>query len=236
MTSTQKTTRSSDISLRKVAIIAGVGLLIMTITAVFANFAVLESLIVQGDAIATTNNIIASEGQFRLGIVSFLIVLILDVVVAWALYIFLQPVDKNLSLLTAWFRLIYTAIFGVSLLNLVNVLQLLGGADFLKAIETNQLHAQVMLSIRAFNDGWDIGFVFFGLHLTLLGYLVFKSGYIPKFLGILLVIAGLGYLIDSFGTFLSPNYSVEIAIFTFIGELLLMFWLLLKGRRVQQLL
>jgi hypothetical protein len=223
------TNHIADVSQRKAAIVAGSGLLIMTIFAIFANFFVLESFIVQGDATETVNNIIVNEGLFRTGICSLLIVAILDVVVAWALYVFLKPINKSLSLLAAWFRLVYAAIFGISLHNLFSVLLLLGNADYYKVFETDQLHAQAMLSLRAFSDGWDIGIVFFGLHLALLGYLVFKSGYIPRILGVLLVIAGLGYLIDSFVVFLIPNQEVTIAMFTFIGELLFMFWLLLQG-------
>ena len=223
------TNRIADISQRKAAIVAGSGLLIMTIFAVFANFFVLESFIVQGDAAETVNNIIVNEGLFRTGICSLIIVAILDVVVAWALYVLLKPVNKSLSLLTAWFRLVYAAILGISLHNLLSVLLLLGDADYLKVFETDQLHTQAMLSLGAFSDGWDIGIVFFGLHLVLLGYLIFKSGCIPRILGVLLVVAGLGYLIDSFVVFLLPNQEVTIAMFTFIGELLFMFWLLLQG-------
>ena len=94
----------ADISLRKAAIVAGFGLLIMSILAPFANFYVFPSLIVPGDGATTANNIMANELLFRSGICSFIIVIILDVVVAWALYVLLKPVNKSLSLLTAWFR------------------------------------------------------------------------------------------------------------------------------------
>jgi hypothetical protein len=156
-------------------------------------------------------------------------VAILDVVVAWALYFFLKPVNKSLSLLAAWFRIVYAAIFVSALNNLLMVLQLLNGSDYLNAFETNQLYAQVMVSLNAFTDGWNMGLAIFGLHLFVIGYLVFKSGYLPKFLGILVVIAGLGYLIDNVGKLLSPNYNLSIAIFTFIGEVVLIFWLLWRG-------
>jgi hypothetical protein len=117
---------------------------------------------------------------------------LLDIVVAWALYILLKPVNKSLSLLTAWLRIVYAAILGIALVNLTNVIQLLSGAGYLVAIETNQLNAQVMLSLNTFNDGWNVGMVIFGFHLLLLGYLVFKSGFIPKFIGILIIIASFG--------------------------------------------
>jgi hypothetical protein len=227
--------RIADISLRKAAIVAGLGLLIMSILAPFANFYVLPSLIVPGDVTTTANNIMANELLFRSGICSFIIVIILDVVVAWALYVLLKPVNKSLSLLTAWFRLVYATIFGIALLNLIIALHLLSGADYLTVFKTDQLHAQVMLFLNAFSYVWQIGYVFFGFHLFFLGYLVFKSSYIPSILGVLLIIAGLGYLIDNFGKFLLPNYNITIAMFTFIGELLFMLWLLLKGAKIPEM-
>ena len=225
MNNTENTAR------RKYAFIAGFSLLAMTIIALFANFFVFESLVARGDAVTTSNNILAFEGKFLLGIIAFLIVIILDVVVAWALYVFLKPINKNISLLTAWLRIIYGAIFAFALLNLVNVLQMLNGVS---SVVDAELSTQVMLSINAFNDTWSFGFIFFGLHLALLGYLVFKSGYIHKFFGVLLVIAGLGYLVDIFGKFILPNYNIEIAMFTFIGELIFMLWLLFKGGKTKE--
>jgi len=231
MNSDVNASRFADISLRKAAIIAGLGLLIMAILAPIANFGVLQNLIVPGDAEITANTIMASVGLFRIGIICFLIVAILDVVVAWALYVLLKPVNESLSLLAAWFRVVYGAIFAIALSNLFIIVQLLNGDNYLKAFETNQLQAQVMLFLNAFRNGWDIGLVLFGIHLFVLGYLVFRSGYIPKFLGILLIVAALGYLMDGFGKFLLPNYNITISMFTFIGEALLIFWLLWRGMK-----
>jgi hypothetical protein len=233
MNAIKTTSQFTDVSLRTAAIVAGLGLLLMAILAPIVNFGILPNLVIPGDAKTTVENIMASAGSFRIGIVLFLIVAILDVVVAWALYILLKPANKSLSLLAAWFRVIYAAIFAIALTNLLNVLQLLNGADYLKAFDVNQLYAQVMLSLDAFRSGWDIGLAIFGLHLLILGYLAFKSGYASKWLGILLGIllafAGLGYLADSFGKFLLPNYTLSIAQFAFVGEVLLIFWLLWRG-------
>jgi len=242
MNTNKMTASIADISLRKAAIVAGLGLLIMILPAIFMNFFVLESLIVPGDAAETANNIMANELQFRIGICSFIIVIILDVLVAWALYVFLKPVNKSLSLLAAWFRLLYTAVFGFALLYLVTVLRLLSDADYLTVFGTDQLHAQVMLSLNAFSDGWAIGYVcFFSLHLFVLGYLVYKSGYIPRILGVLLIIGGFGYLIDTFALLLLPNYEAYEAIFTLLiiptalGEVLLALWLLIKGVKIPEM-
>ena len=224
----------TNTSLRKAALIAGFGLVAMTIFAVGAIYFVFPKLIVHSNATITANNIIADEMLFRIGIGSLVIVAVLDVVVAWALFVFLGPVNRNISCLSAWFRLVYATILGVALFNYANILQLLSGADYLRAFEADQLHADVMLSLNAFDDGWAIGLVFFGLHLALLGYLVIKSDYMPKILGIVLIVAGFAYLIDNFGNLFLSNYNLGIATFVGWGELLLMFWLLLKGRKVQR--
>lgn len=223
----------ADITLNRAVLISGLGLLAMTIFAIFAEFFVFQNLVVKSDAAATVQNITANEMQFRAGIISFLIVIICDVIVAWSLYLFLKPVNKNLSLLAGWFRLVYAVIFAISLFNLVAVPGLLTSTDYLKAFGTEQLNAQVMFSLTAFSDGWSVGFIFFGIHLILLGYLIFKSGYVPSLFGILLMIAGIGYLADSIGKLLVHNFDMSLSIFTAWGELLFMFWLLIKGAKLQ---
>jgi Domain of unknown function (DUF4386) len=121
---------------------------------------------------------------FRSGIISFLIASLVDVAVAWALYIVLKPVNKNLSLLAAWFRLGYAVMFAVALQDLIGAVQLLSGADYLGVFQTSQLNAQVMQMLDTFNTTWDIALVAFGIHLVLIGYLVFKSTFIPRVVGV----------------------------------------------------
>ncbi len=235
MNSNKIPNRIADVSLSKSAIIAAIGLLAMAILAPIANFSILKGLIVPDNAAKTVSNIVASEGQFRIGICCFLIVSVLDIIVAWALYVFLTPVNKSLSLLTAWFRIVYATLLGVILIYLIHVLQLLSGADYLTVFESDQLQAQVMLSLNTFTSGWEFGLIIFGVHLLLLGYLVFKAGYMRKILGILIILASLGYLIDGFGKLLSSHYNISISMFTFIGEVVLIFWLLIKGRKIKEL-
>ncbi|WP_292465884.1 DUF4386 domain-containing protein [Methanolobus sp.] len=229
-----------DISLRKVAIIAGLSYLIIFVLGIVANFVVLMNLFVPENAATTVNNITANMSQLRLGILGFIIMVIFDVVVAWALYIFLKPVSNSLSLLAAWLRLVNATIFGIALFNLFSVLRLFGDANYLTQLSTGQLQIQVMSLLHAFNDTWLIGLIFFGLHLAVLGYLIIISGYIPKFIGILLVIASIGYLIDSFAHFVLSNYADYAGIFMMIvvvpgviGELSFTLWLLLKGRKLE---
>lgn len=216
---------TADISQRKVALTAAIGLLVMALLAPFALFGVLQTIVVPTDAAATVENIIASEGLFRIGIAAFLIVIMLDVVVAWALYVLLRPVDRTLALLTAWLRLVFTAVFGYALVNLLDVAQLVGGAER-STLQPAQLQAQVMSSIASFDNGWTgIALAIFGLHLFGLGYLLIRSAQFPGFLGVLVIVAGGGYLADSFGMILVPDYALSIGSFTFVGEALLIVWL-----------
>lgn len=230
--------QSTDTPQSQAALIAGLGLLIMAIIAFLANFFVLENLVVAEDAAKTVSNIMGNEMVFRLGAIGFVIVLVLDVLVSWALYIFLKPANQSLSMLAAIFRLVYSAIFGAVLLHLSNVLQLVNGSSTFTA---EQLQAQVMMSLESFDNGWLIGLVFFGFHLLVLGYVVMKSSYVPKVLGVLLIAAALGYIVDSSAQLLLPNYTNYETLFTLIvavpgiiGELSLCFWLLFKGVKVQQ--
>ncbi len=234
------TNRIADISPRKAALVAGLGYLIVFILGILSSFIALENLIVRGDAAATANNILASELLFRIGIASGVVLLVADAVIAWALYIFLKPVNESLSLLASWFRLLFVAIAGITLLNLLFVLLLLSGAEYLSVFETGQLQAQVMFLFNAHAFGMSLSWVFFGLHIFLLGYLIFKSSYIPRILGVLLMVASLGYQIDSFASFLSSNYAnnealfiVFVAVPAIIAEFSLTLWLLIKGRNVE---
>lgn len=219
----------TTISSRQAALIAGWGLFFMTFFAIYPFNFIFPNLIVSEDAGMTVKNISENELQFRIGICSYLIVIILDVLVAWALYVFLKPINMNISLLTAWFRLIYAAIYGVALANYFHVLKLLSSTEFLNILGTDQFNVQIMLSLNAFHDTWAMGLVLFGLHLVLLGYLALKSAYVPKILGILLTIAGASYLIDYATQFLFPGINFPISTYLGWGELIFMFWLLYKG-------
>lgn len=213
---------------KKTARIAG---LLYLLVAVFAGFAQYfrTSVIIPGDVVATVHNILASEILFRIVIVSDLIGQILHIFLALALYELLKAVNAKLSLFMVVLALIPVPIAMLNQINPFAVLQLLSSADYLKVFNVDQLHSQVMFFLDLFNTGVAIAAIFWGLWLFPLGYLVMKSGTIPKIIGVLLVVAGAGYVIDSFGKFISPNYKIEIAIFTFIGEVLFLFWLLIKG-------
>jgi len=225
---------TTNTPIRRAAIIAGIGLLIMVIAAPFAELFVFPKLVVPGNATETAKNIVANKTLFISGIFGYLITFICDLLVSWALYVLLKPVNENLSLLTAWFRLVYTVIALVALLNLVTVFRLLNASAYLTVFQPDQLHAQAMLSLDAFRSQWYFGLLFFAIHLVLLGYLVFRSNYIPRILGVLLAIAGLGYMLTTLKPYLFPHVNIDFAMYTYYGELIFMLWLLIKGSRIKE--
>ena len=225
-----------ETSPRRAARIAGVGYLVIFVLSIFANFVVRTSLVESGDAATTVANIRDAEGLFRLGLVSFMVVVVVDVAIAWALYIVFKSVSRELSLLTAWFRLVSTVFLGVALVFFFETLQLLSGADYLKAFDDQQLNAQVMVALDAFDDAWLIGLACFGIHLVLLGSLVMRCDVGSRILGVVLMIAGIAYVTDTLAHALLANYDdletvflVLVAVPSVIGELWLGLWLLLRG-------
>jgi Domain of unknown function (DUF4386) len=229
---TAETPDARDPAVRQSALVAGVGLLVLAVLAGAANFGAIQHLVTPGDAGRTTTNIAASAGLFRLGIAALVLVVALDVVVAWALRTFFEPAHQSLATLAAWLRVGYAAIFAVAISQLLGVLTLLSNAPYLKTLGIDQQRTEALLKIQSYQDIWHIGLVLFGLHLVLIGYLAYTSGYVPRILAVLLVIAGGGYLVDSFGGMLLASYSINISAVTFLGEALLMLWLLAKGRNV----
>ena len=223
---------AEDVSIRSAGIAAGAAILIMSVLSVVGIFLAVEGLVTPGDAAKTAEDILASVGLFRVGIVSLFAVIVLDVVAAWGLYRVFSPVSKGLSMLAGWFRLAYSAVFLVGISQLVGALRLLGDDDYLTAFSTDQLQSQALLNINAFNDIWSAGLVLFGFHLAIVGYLAYRSGYMPKVLGVLLAIAGLGYVADSVGSVLTGGTWTEVGTVTFVGEFLLALWLVVRSRRL----
>jgi hypothetical protein len=170
-----------------------------------------------------------------------LVMILADVALALLFYVLLKPVSQALALLAAFFRLAQAAVLGSNVLNLFVALQLVRGADYLAAFSTEQMHALALLVLNAHGMGYALALVFFGLQCGVLGYLVFRSGYMPRLLGVLVIIAGVGYLTDSFARVLMSGYRDYEALFTlivflpaFIGELSLCLWLLVKGVSIPQ--
>jgi hypothetical protein len=221
-----------DESIRNASLTAGIGLLLISVLAGFAYFVAVKGLVTAGDPGQTAKDITASSGLFRLGIAGLYLVIPLDILVAWALYRVFSPVNKGLSMLAACLRIAFAVVFMVAISQLVEVLHLLNNHHDLAAFSPDQLHAQALQAINAFSDMWHAGLFLFGLHLLIIGYLAFKSGYVPKLIAVLVVIDGLSYAADTFGTVLAPGPWTDTATFTFIGELLLAIWLVIRGPRL----
>ncbi len=219
-------------SVRTASLTAGAALLLMSVVAIFGKVVVVDGLVTQGDAAATAADISASADLFRLGIVSLIVVIGLDVVVAWALYRVFSPVNASLSMLAAIMRLVYSAVFMVAIGELLGVIRLLSDGGNRAVLGTDQVQVLTMQGMTSFYDVWYVGQFLFGLHLLLLGYLAYRSGYIPRLLGALLAIAGIGYAADSFGAVLSQGPWTSISAFTFLGEFLLALWLVIRVRSI----
>ena len=225
-------------SIQRTARTAGVLYLIITIAAIFAHFYVPSTIIVPGDAAATANNIVNNGTLFRVGGVgSELIVLLSEIILSVLLYFIFKPVNRTLSMLAAVSRLAMTTIHGFNLINYFFAMLLLNGAGYLAAFDAGQLQGLVMLFLDAHSYGFTIGIAFLTLHVFMLGYLIIKSGFIPKIFGILFLAAGVGYLIDSFALLLSTTYETTpayIAVTIAIAELAFPLWLLIKGVNVEK--
>jgi len=203
----------------------------------FAELFVRSKLVVSRDAAATAANIMSSESLFRLGFSGELLHLACDVAVAMLLYALLRPVDRNLALLAAFMRRACDLILATASLSHFAALHLLGGADYLKTFQPDQLQSLALLAMKLHGDGYAISLVFFAFACFSLGYLIFRSEYLPRTIGALLIVAGACYLINSFAYFLFPAtaaalFNAGILLPCFVAELSLTLWLLVKGVNV----
>lgn len=226
------TDRTSDNSPQVYARICGVLYLYIIIAGIFAE-TVRSKLIVSADAAATARNIMANESLFRLAFSGELLHLACDVAVAVLLYVLLRPVNRNIALLAAFMRLASDVVLAVASLSHLAALRLLENTGYLSSFEPGQLQSLALLALKLHGSAYAISLVFFGFACLALGHLVFRAGYLPKALGVLLGIAGVCYLVDSFASFLAPALSSALfpAIFlpVLVAELGLALWLVVKG-------
>lgn len=217
-----------------IARVAGILYLLLVPLGLFGILYVPSVLIVEGNAAETVGNIADSESLFRLSIVTALLVQLVNMLLVLVLYRLLKPANKTFAFLMVVFFMVSVPISMLNELNQISVLALLSDADYLSVFELDQLHAQVMLFLDMHEGGTFIASIFWGLWLLPMGYLVFISGFLPRWIGVLLVIGGFGYLTDSVVFFLLPDFDVVISQFTFVGEVALPLWLLVKGVNVER--
>lgn len=222
-----------EIAPQRYARVGGIAYLIIIIAGLMGEMFIRNPVIVSGNATATANHIVASHRLWRLGIAGDLVMHICDVVLMVVLYVLLKPVNRNLALMAVLFNLIQTAVLVANKMNLLMPLFFLGEDEYLKVFNSEQLQALSYLSIKAHSYGFGIGLIFFGCECLIIGYLIYRSGYFPRLIGILMVIAGLSYLGNSFILILAPAYAnvafpILLAL-AFPAELSLCLWLLIKG-------
>lgn len=211
------------------------GYVAIFVLAIFANFLALTPVLQPGDAADTAAALRESETAFRLGAVAFLGIFVIDVVLAWALWVLFRPVHRDLSLLAAWFRLTYTVVLGAALGFLYAALWLAGAPDALGEANDDA----VLLALQTFDFTWVAGLAAFGAHLVVLGVLLLRARG-PRWIAWLLLAAGAAYALDTVAHLLLADYEASadlflavVAVPSVIGEMSFAVWLLLvaTGRR-----
>ncbi|MEJ7681839.1 MAG: DUF4386 domain-containing protein [Segetibacter sp.] len=221
---------------KKTARLAGLLYLIVVVTGIINLAYVPSKLIVWDNSSTTLKNIVANETLFRFGILSGLICYTAFLLLPLVLYKLLKPINKTHALLMVIFAVVSVPISFINMGNKFSVLTLISKAENLKVIEADKLQEQVLFYLHSYSNGNQIASIFWGLWLLPFGYLVFKSGFLPKILGILLMFGCFGYLIDFIGDFIFSNYGKTI-ISTFItkpgsiGEIGICLWLLIIGTK-----
>jgi hypothetical protein len=210
--------------------VAGVLFLLSFVAGGFGEVYVPSRLIVPSDAAATAMHIRASGSLFRLGFAAYLVEGLCDVALTLILYVLLRPVSKDLALLAAFFGLVGTALFGVAELFYFAALLLVGGANYLKTFSPDQLNSLALLSLKAYGFAGGIFLAFYGVASIVRGYLIFRSGYLPRVLGALLALGGLGFVAKNFALVLAPAYASNLLLLPlFPAGVSLTIWLLVRG-------
>lgn len=223
--------------MKQMAKISGLAYLMIFTAGFYANFAVLEGLIDTSNPSITTSNFINKHSQFGNGLIGFLVMLFFDLVLVWSLFGITKSISKNISYLASFFRLLHALLFGFALFKLWEIYQLT-----FKTSNSINLQNSVSELLFDFDTLWTVGLLFFGVHLILLGYLAIKSTDISKTLGLLLILAAVGYIIDGLAKLFMSNYlehkhvfEVIVIIPSVIGEFSFTVWLLIKGLKKQTL-
>ena len=217
-------------SVQTYAKIAGVLGLLSFVGGGFGEAYVPSALVVSADATATAKNIIALDSLFRLGFAGYLVEALCDVGLTWVLYVLLRPVHRDLALLTVFFRVISTAGFAMAQVLYFAASPILGGADYLKTFSPGQLNTLALLLVKVGGFGGGVFSMFYGVASVFLGYLIFRSSFLPKVLGVLLALSGLGFVTSTFVSVLAPAYATPLLFVpAAVAWLCLTLWLLVKG-------
>ena len=230
------TTHADATSLQTYARIAGVLFLISMVAGGFGEFYAPTTLIVKGDATATAANIIAHDSFFRLGFAAYLVEAICDIALSLVFYRLLRPVQKDVALLAAFFGLVSTAVFAGCELFYFAPSFILGGADYLKTFSPDQLNTLSLLSLQFYGYGGMIFLGLYGIATGIRAYLIYQSGYLPRFLGVIMGLAGLGFVLKNLTVVLAPAYASDFFVLPMmVSGLTFTVWMLAKGVDVRKL-
>lgn len=220
-------------ALQSYARLGGMLYLVIIVLGLLGETFIRGTLVVGGDPEATVRRIQESEWLWRLGVAGQIVLLLCAVALTWIFYVLLRPVSKNLSLLVVLFAITSLAVESVSALQLQAMLDTLAMAEYLKPEDLPQLHTMAYLTVVSHAQAFGLALVFFGVEILIVGYLIRKSGYIPKAIGVLMQLAGVCYLVNSFSMVLSPGLAgmlfPAILLPALVGESAFCLWLLFRG-------
>lgn len=230
--------QTNSISPQFYARTGGLLYLFMIIIGIINEMFIRGKIVVQGDATMTAANLRSMEMLWRMGIAFEMLMVILTVCLSLVLYVLTSPVNRHLALLAVFFGLLAIGVQAAYSLHLLEALFPLANTNNANAFTPEQLNTMSGLSIKTHGSGFAIALLLFGPFFFITGYLIYQSGYLPKFLGVLYVIAGLSYFISSFTLILAPSFGAKYYFFiagpALIGELALSLWLLIKGVNTEQ--
>lgn len=215
--------------------IAGGLFLVTMVAGFFGELYAPSHIIVSGDAAATAKNIAVSGGLFRAGFAAYLVEAVCDISLSLVMYELLKPVRKDLALLAAFFGLVSTAVFAGAELFYFGASLITGGAGYLKSFSADQLNSLGLLSLKMYGLGGGIFMVFYGLATLIRGYLIYRSGFLPRALGALMALAGAGFIASNFLLVLAPAYASDLLLLPmFVAVVSMTAWLLVKGVDVRK--
>jgi hypothetical protein len=224
--------------------LAGVFYLAIIVLGAFGELGVRQALLVAGDPTATANAIAGSPRLWRLGIAGDLVMHVFDIPVIVILYVLLRPVNRDLAIFATVINVVQTAVLALNKLNLMVPILLVSGADVANApkvfvgFTVEQLNSLSFTAIQLHSYGFGIGLIFFGVACLARGVLIYHSGFFPKFLGVLIFVAGIAYLVNSFALIVAPNVAAllfpAILLPPLVGESLLTFWMITKGVKLRE--
>ncbi len=210
--------------------IAGGLFLVSMVAGFFGELYAPSHIIVSGDAAATARNVAASSALFRAGFAAYLVEAVCDISLSLVMYELLKPVRRDLALLAAFFGLVSTAVFAGAELFYFGASLIVGGAGYLKSFSADQLSSLGLLSLKMYGLGGGIFMVFYGVATLIRGYLIYRSGFLPRALGALMGLAGVGFIASNFLLVLAPAYASDFLLLPmFLTVVSVAGWLLIKG-------